>query len=90
MGEDLRGPITFTALSSGREAARLGCVQIGEIGPVHDPRSRFPVCFRVFLPESAAATWRPAIDNADARRQLTDHVNDWLNAADLRPNEMGR
>lgn len=86
MGEDMRGPITFTPLPSGREAATIGSVQVGEIGPVHDPRSRFPICFRVYLPQSAAAAWRPARDEADARRQLSEHVNDWLNAADLRPN----
>lgn len=80
------GVVAFTPLPAGREAVMLGRVQVGEIGPVHDPRSLYPVCFRLDLPLLYSKAWQPARDIEDARRQTLAKINDWLNAAGLRPN----
>lgn len=69
----------------GREMIMLGRVQIGEISPTLDPRSRFPFCFRLELPDASSRAWQPARDVADARRQVVGKINDWLNAAGLVP-----
>lgn len=69
----------------GRETIMLGRVQVGEISPSVDPRSRFPVCFRLELPDASSRAWQPARDVADARRQVVGKINDWLNAAGLVP-----
>lgn len=79
--------MAFRPLASGREAVVLGRVDVGEISPVHDPRSHFPICFRIYLPGSATQAWTPARDVGDARRLALERINDWLNAADLRPNQ---
>jgi hypothetical protein len=80
------GIVAFRPLSPGREVIVLGLVDIGEISPVHNPRSRFPICFRLDLPGCSSRAWTPARDLADAKRQALGRINDWLNAADLRPN----
>lgn len=80
------GIVAFGSLSPGRESIMLGRVQVGEIGPAMDPRSRFPLCFRIDLPDAASRAWRPARDLADARRQAVTRIAHWLEAADLRPN----
>lgn len=85
-GETHEGVVAFKPLSSGREAVMLGRVPVGEIGPVHDPRSLFSVCFRIDLPLASSSAWMPARDVGDAHRQAIEKINDWLNAADLRPN----
>jgi hypothetical protein len=64
----------------------LGRVPVGEIGPTHGPRARFPICFRLDLPGVSSRAWQPARDAADARRQAVGKINDWLNAADPRSN----
>jgi hypothetical protein len=87
MGGELHdGVVAFRPLTLGRESIVLGRVPVGEIGPVHDPRSRFPVCFRIDLPFTSSAAWMPAHDIDDAHRQVLGKINDWLNAAGLRPN----
>lgn len=86
IGELHDGVVAFEPLSPGRESIMLGLVPVGEIGPVHDPRSLYPVCFRIALPYASSAAWMPARDIADARRQALIRINDWLNAANLRPN----
>jgi hypothetical protein len=63
----------------------LGRVQVGEISPVHDPRSRFPMCFRLDLPGASSRAWMPAYDIEDARRLALVKINDWLNAAGVVP-----
>lgn len=89
MGRELHdGVVAFEPLSPGREAVMLGRVPVGEIGPVHDPRSQYPVCFRINLPFASSAAWMPARDLPDAHRQALQRINDWLNAAGLRPNGM--
>jgi len=86
MGEDLHhGVVAFEPLARGREAVMLGRVQVGEISPVHDPRSIFPMCFRLDLPNVQTKAWTPARDADDARRLVLARLNDWLNAAGLRP-----
>ncbi|MBN9007264.1 MAG: hypothetical protein J0H40_17840 [Rhizobiales bacterium] len=72
--------------TSGREMIMLGRVQVGEISPSVDPRSRFPICFRLELPDASSRAWQPARDVADARRQVVGKINDWMIAAGLRPN----
>jgi hypothetical protein len=62
----------------------LGRVQVGEIMPTDGGRHQ--ACFRLALPDASASSWRPAADIADARRLALVKINDWLNAADLRPN----
>ena len=80
------GVVRFEPLSAGREAVLLGCVTVGEIAPTADTRRGHTMCFRLGLPDSAASAWVPAIDIAAARRGVLSHLNDWLNAADVRPN----
>jgi len=84
-GELHDGVVAFRPLSPGRESIMLGAMQVGEISPSADPRSRLPVCFRIYLPGASSNAWRPARDSADAQRQATRNINDWLNAAGLRP-----
>jgi hypothetical protein len=80
-GELHEGVVEFRPLTLGREAVLLGRVTVGEIMP-HGHRT----CFRLTLPEASATAWRPADDMAEARRLVLIKINDWLNAADLRPN----
>jgi hypothetical protein len=77
--------VAFLPLALGREQIMLGRVPVGEIGPAHGPRARFPICFRLDLPGASSRAWQPARDAADARRQALGKINDWLNAAALRP-----
>jgi hypothetical protein len=84
-GESHDGVVAFKPLTLGREAVMLGRVQVGEIMPTDGGRHQ--ACFRLMLPEaSTSSSWRPARDVADARRLALVKINDWLNAADLRPN----
>jgi len=85
-GDRYEGAVAFLPIALGREQIMLGRVPIGEIGPAHGPRPRFPMCFRLDLPGASSRAWHPARDGADARRQAVGRINDWLNAADLRPN----
>jgi len=85
-GDSHDGVVAFRPLSAGREAIVLGLVDIGEISPVLDPRSRFEMCFKLDLPGSSSRAWQPARDVDDARRQVLMRINDWLNAAGVRPN----
>lgn len=78
------GVVAFKSIALGREAVMLGRVQVGEIMPTDGGRHQ--ACFRISLPDASAASWRPAADIADARRLALVKINDWLNAADLRPN----
>lgn len=81
------GPVVFKALPGlDREAAMLGQVQVGEIMPLPPGQRRHRSAYRVTLPECAAAGWRPAADIDAARRGVLFHVEQWLSAADLRPN----
>lgn len=86
--ETHEGVVAFRPLTTGREQIVLGRVQVGEISPTMDPRSRHPVCFRLELPDASSRAWQPARDVADARRQAVGKINDWMIAAGLRP--MGR
>lgn len=87
MGTDPHeGVVAFRPLTPGRQAIVLGLVDIGEISPTLDPRSRYPTCFRLDLPGCSSRAWTPARDVDDAKRQAIAMINDWLNAADLRPN----
>lgn len=79
------GPVVFKTLPAGREAVMLGQVQVGEIMPLEDQR-RHKASYRIMLPDCAAIAWRPVPDIEAARRGVLHHINDWLNAADLRPN----
>jgi hypothetical protein len=83
-GESHDGVVAFKPLTLGREAVMLGRVTVGEIMPTDSGRHQ--ACFRLLLPEASAAAWRPARDIDDARRLALVKINDWLNAADLRPN----
>jgi hypothetical protein len=85
-GELHEGVVAFRPLASGREAVVLGLVDVGEISPVQDPRSRFPICFKIELPGLSSRAWTPARDVVDARRQVLAKINEWLNATNLRPN----
>lgn len=85
MGELHDGVVAFRPLSPGREQIVLGRIPIGEIGPVHDPRSLYPVCFRIGLPYASSKAWIPARSIEDAQRQALGQINDWLNAAGLTP-----
>jgi hypothetical protein len=85
-GASHEGVVAFLPLALGREQIMLGRVPVGEIGPAHGTRSRFPMCFRLDLPGASSRAWHPARDATDARRQAVGKINDWLNAADLRPN----
>lgn len=85
-GADLHeGVVAFEPLTLGREAVMLGRVQVGEIGPVHDPRSLYPVCWKLDLPLSTSRAWQPANDVADARDKVLQKINDWMNAAGVVP-----
>jgi hypothetical protein len=84
-GELHQGIVAFEPLSPGREAVMLGRVQVGEIGPTLHPLGRFPVCWKIDLPQATSRAWQPADDVDDAHRKVLDKINDWLNAADLRP-----
>lgn len=87
MDEDLHdGVVAFRPLSPGRESIMLGRVQVGEISPTMNPRSRVPMCFRLDLPGTSSRAWIPARDVDDARRQALARINDWIIAAGLRPN----
>ncbi len=79
------GPVVFKPLAAGREAVMLGLVQVGEIMPLQDQR-KHKASYRIMLPDCAAVAWRPVLDIEAARRGVLHHINDWLNAADLRPN----
>lgn len=85
-GESHDGVVAFRPLSAGREAIVLGLVDVGEISPVMHPSRHCEMCFRLELPGLSSRAWQPARDAADARRQALARINDWLNAADLRPN----
>lgn len=80
------GVVSFEPQPSGRETVLLGRVTVGEISPTADPRGRYTMCFRLALPDSAAGAWQPATNSEAARRGVLQHLNDWLNAADVRPN----
>lgn len=79
------GVVAFRPQISGREHIVLGRVQVGEISPSMSPHSRFPICFRLELPDSSSRAWQPARDIPDARRQAIEKINDWMIAAGLRP-----
>lgn len=84
-GKAHEGVVAFRPLTLGREAVMLGRVQVGEIMPTDGGRHQ--ACFRLTLPEaSTSSSWRPAQDLADARRLALVKINDWLNAAGVRPN----
>lgn len=84
MNADLHeGVVAFQPLTLGREAVMLGRVQVGEIMPT--AAGRHQACFRLTLPDVSASSWRPARDLAEARRLACVKINDWLNAAGLRP-----
>ncbi len=83
--ETHEGVVAFRPLTPGREQIVLGRVQVGEISPTMDPRSRHPVCFRLELPDASSRAWQPARDLSDARRQAVEKINDWMIAAGLRP-----
>lgn len=79
------GVVAFKPLREGREMIILGRVNVGEIMPTSDPRSRYPTCFRLALPDCSSQPWQPAIDIADARRKAIEKINDWMIAAGLTP-----
>ena len=83
------GVVAFRPLTPGRESIVLGRVQVGEISPTVNPHSRFPVCFRLELPDSSSSAWQPAFDVADARKRAIKMINDWMIAAGVRPIEGG-
>ncbi|MBR1150110.1 hypothetical protein [Bradyrhizobium sp. JYMT SZCCT0428] len=84
MGGELHdGVVAFQPAALGRETIMLGRVQVGEIMPSGESGRR--ACFRLTLPESSATSWRPASDMTEARRLAATKINDWLNAAGLRP-----
>lgn len=79
------GVVAFQPLSPGREGIMLGLVQIGEIGPTIAPDSRFPICFRVDLPNLSSRPWHPSRSIADARRQAAEMIGHWMDAAGVVP-----
>ena len=87
-GDSHDGVVTFRPLSAGRKAIVLGQIDIGEIAPIYglSRRDHLDRCFRLDLPGISSRAWRPARDTDDAERQALAMINDWLNAADLRPN----
>lgn len=84
MDADLHhGVVAFEPLSRGREAVMLGRVLVGEIVPMDT--GAHGVCFRLALPDISSRSWRPARDVDAAREIVLRKINDWLNAAGLRP-----
>lgn len=83
-GESHEGVVAFEPASLGRETIRLGRVQVGEIIPIE--RGHYAASFRLHLPEASATSWRPVHSFEEARRLAAIKINDWLNAAGLRPN----
>lgn len=79
------GPVVFTAQPSGRETVSLGRVELGEIVPLLG-NHLFEASYRLRLPDCGLESWRPARTIVQARQQIREKINDWLNAADLRPN----
>lgn len=84
MTETHEGVVAFRLLTSGRQEILLGTVAVGEISPSMDPRSQFPVCFKIQLPDATSSAWQPARDVTDAKRQALEKINDWMIAAGLR------
>lgn len=85
-GEVHQGVVAFQPTTPGCEAVMLGRIEVGEIGPVRDPRSRFPFYFRIDLPHSRTnARLNPAMSIEDARQKVADKINDWMNAAGVAP-----
>jgi hypothetical protein len=82
-GEAHDGVVAFRPIALGREAVMLGRVQVGEIMPTDGGRHQ--ACFRLTCPRPREQLAARA-DIADARRLALIKINDWLNAADLRPN----
>lgn len=76
--------LQFKVQPSGREEVLLGIVMVAEIAPAAVP-GRHSHAYRVLLP-GLVTSFRPARDLAVARWQVARKINDWLNAADLRPN----
>lgn len=89
-GEAHEGVVAFRKLSAGREAVMLGGIQIGEISPTLHPRGRFPVCFRLSLPDCSSSAWTPARDADDAKRLVLETINNWMHAAGVTPTVRGR
>ena len=84
MGRELHeGVVAFQPASLGRETILLGRVTVGEIIPTE--RGPWQVSFRLHLPEASATSWRPARSLDEAHRLASEKINDWLNAAGLRP-----
>ena len=85
MGGELHdGVVAFRPVALGRETIMLGRVQVGEIMPIE--RGHWQASFRLHLPEASATSWRPVHSMHEARRLAAIKINDWLNAAGLRPN----
>lgn len=82
-GESHDGVVAFEPLTLGREAVMLGRVRVGEIMPIE--RGHWQACFRLHLPEASATSWRPVRSFEEAHRLAAIKINDWLNAAGLRP-----
>lgn len=78
-------PVDFRELPSGRQEVMLGAVRVGEIMPLPAGTRRHTHCYRLSLPDSAVTSWQPARDLDIAQWQVCRHVDEWLNAADLRP-----
>ncbi len=84
-GEVHQGVVAFQPTTPGCEAVMLGRIEVGEIGPVRDPRSRFPFYFRIDLPHSRTnARLNPALSIEDAREQVLAKIGSWLILAGLR------
>ncbi len=83
--ETHEGVVAFRLLTSGRQEILLGGIAVGEISPSMNPRSQFPVCFKIELPAASSKAWQPARDVTDAKRQAREKINDWMIAAGLRP-----
>lgn len=82
-GESHDGVVAFQPATFGRETIMLGRVQVGEIMPIE--RGHWQASFRLHLPEASATSWRPTRSIDEARRLAVIKINDWLNAAGLRP-----
>lgn len=74
------GEVIFEPQASGRELVKLGSVQIGEIMPVADPRSRYKMAVRITLPQSPAGAWQPAHSTDHAHMKARHFISDWLEA----------